>query len=604
MTTTELLHELLSRNVKIWVDDGQLKIQAPKDVLTMQLRDSLAKYKEQLITLINKNNRTSGSMLPRIEPEPELLNQPFPQTDVQQAYWIGREGGFMLGNIATHVYQEYDCIDLDIERLSAAFQKLIHRHPMLRCVMLANGEQKVLDSVPAYTIEVQDLTALTEEQAEAEMLRLRDQMSHTVKPSDQWPLFEIRASQCPDQKIRLHISLDMLILDFSSILLIFSEWMRMYQNIDARWAPLEVSFRDYVLAEQSLRRTKLHDQAREYWFNRLPTLPPGPELPLRADPATIASPRFVRRTDTLSPAQWQKLKERAKRVGLTPSALLLTAYSEILILWSKTSSFTINLTLSNRLPVHPQINEIAGDFSSVTLLEINRDLEATFQEQAQKVQDQLWQDLNYATFSGIQVLRELARRQGGAHRTFMPVVFTSAIGVDTLKVNSRENDFFGTEIFGISQTPQVWLDHQVYERGGHLVLNWDAVEDLFPQEMLDHMFQSYSELLRVLAESAEVWQQKRLVNLPSPQMQRRLDSNNQTRPLSNALLHTLFSEQAAKSALKQAVISCDRTLTYEELFQRANHTGRQLRKGAPNRMLWWPSSWKKDGSRSLPYSAF
>ena len=30
--------------------------------------------------------------------------------------------------------------------------------------------------------------------------------------------------------------------------------------------------------------------------------------------------------------------------------------------------FTLNLTLFNRLPLHPQVNELVGDFTSLELL--------------------------------------------------------------------------------------------------------------------------------------------------------------------------------------------------------------------------------------------
>ena len=51
----------------------------------------------------------------------------------------------------------------------------------------------------------------------------------------------------------------------------------------------------------------------------------------------------------------------------------------------------------------------------------------------------------------------------------MPVVFTSALGVSDDLVNMALP--FGEQIWGVSQTPQVWLDNQVMERGGGLSIN-------------------------------------------------------------------------------------------------------------------------------------
>ncbi|WP_258007506.1 hypothetical protein, partial [Pseudomonas syringae] len=55
------------------------------------------------------------------------------------------------------------------------------------------------------------------------------------------------------------------------------------------------------------------------------------------------------------------------------------------------------------------------------------------------------------------------------------------------------------------QTPQVWLDHQVYESEGDLCLNWDAVEALFDPNVLRAMFDQYLALLERLAEDPQAW---------------------------------------------------------------------------------------------------
>jgi non-ribosomal peptide synthetase component F len=59
----------------------------------------------------------------------------------------------------------------------------------------------------------------------------------------------------------------------------------------------------------------------------------------------------------------------------------------------------------------------------------------------------------------------------------------------------------------LSQTPQVWLDHQVYKVEDAVLLAWDAVDELFPQGLVDDMLRSYEGLLRRLAEKDNDWSQ-------------------------------------------------------------------------------------------------
>lgn len=98
---------------------------------------------------VTSSTKTESSFnLPTIVPNPQQLYQPFPLTDIQQAYWLGRNEAFELGNIAAHGYLELDCHYLDLTRLNQAWQKLILRHDMLRAVILADGQQQILPTVP------------------------------------------------------------------------------------------------------------------------------------------------------------------------------------------------------------------------------------------------------------------------------------------------------------------------------------------------------------------------------------------------------------------------------------------------------------------------
>ena len=113
--------------------------------------------------------------------------EPFPLTDMQQAYWLGRAGLYDLGQVSLHGYIEIESSDLDIDRLELALRVLIDRHDMLRAVILADGRQKVLQSVPGYTIQRIDLRTAASIDGELESLRQR--MSHEVIPLDVWPPF-------------------------------------------------------------------------------------------------------------------------------------------------------------------------------------------------------------------------------------------------------------------------------------------------------------------------------------------------------------------------------------------------------------------------------
>jgi amino acid adenylation domain-containing protein len=521
--------------------------------------------------------------LPELIVEEGERYEAFALNEIQQAYWVGRGGFFEMGNVAAHVYGEVEGRGLDLERLSRAWQRLIERHEMLRAVVLPEGQQRILEQTPRYEIVLEDLEGVEESAARQKQEQIRGEMSHQVRATDQWPLFEIRASRRGGYT-RLHISVDLLIADAWSILLLMREWEQLYGNPDQELPRLDVSFRDYVQTEMKLEGTALRAESGEYWRRRVETLAGAPELPLAKSPAGIEQPRFVRRSGRLEREAWRLLKKQGQQAGVTPSMLLCTAFSEVLGNWSKTQRFTLNVTMFNRLPLHEQVNQIVGDFTSVNLLEVERRA-GSFQKQAERVQQQLWEDLEHRYWSGLQVIRELHRIKGDGAMASMPVVFTSALAQGPGSGSGTVVGWLGRLVYGISQTPQVWLDHQVYEDDGALVYNWDAVEELFPSGVLEAMFQAYGELLDRLKSEAE-WQNERRNLAPAKQCEQRAVINASEESGVPQRLETLFDDQVSRRADRDAVVAGTRRLSYRQLQQRANRIAHWLgQRGATRNRL-------------------
>ncbi|MBD2018982.1 amino acid adenylation domain-containing protein, partial [Leptolyngbya sp. FACHB-36] len=345
-------------------------------------------------------------------------------------------------------------------------------------------------------------------------------------------------------------------------------------------------FRDYVLAEQSLPQTKLYQRSQDYWLNRIDTLPPAPDLPLAQNPKELKQHHCRRYQAQLAPAEWQQLKQKATHIGLTPSGLLLAAFAEILTLWSRNPQFTLNLALFNRLPMHPQVNHILGDFTSVTLLAVDNSASESFRDRAIRIQNQLWQDLEHRYFSGVRVTRELTRRRGSVPNA-MPVIFTSTLGFAAIGQETLTFSHFGELVYGISQASQAWMDVQVWEEKETLSFNWDVVEELFPEGLIADMFQSYCRLLNQLAVSDAVWLEPTRQLLPLNQLTQRMTINATDASIPDVLLHQLFTEQVRQNPDRPAVITSQRTLTYQELFDRSNQVGHRLRHlgASPNQLI-------------------
>lgn len=433
--------------------------------------------------------------LPALVPAPGRRLLPFPMTEVQQAYWVGRQSGFSLGETGSRFFIEFRVERLNVGRFNQAMNRLIQRHDMLRAVV-RNHQLQILLNVPSFELTCHLFDDIDDFQANA----IRDALSHQIKDSTLWPLFSVESVINTKGEARVFVNLDNMMLDGLSMQIFFSELDAFYQEPSINLPVLEITFRDYVEWKQQAVASQEVLRAKNYWQQRLSCLPSAPALPIQADPIMIRKPKFIRAAGSLSPQEWQALRNTAAKHQVTPAVVLMNAYACTLSAWSNYQPLTLNLTLFDRPDVHPDIHQIMGDFTTLLLLAWYPD--RSWLASLKRLQKQLANDLQHRQVSAVWVMRELARQQQLVS-TAMPVVFTSALG-------TSEGDFISHSgwlkpTWGISQTPQVWLDHQIYESSKHLFLNWDAVEDLLPQSLLEQMFGQYLTLLQTLATQPESW---------------------------------------------------------------------------------------------------
>lgn len=533
----------------------------------------LAKY----ISKLEGEEQNEEYDLPEYQPKKQDKYKPFPLTDVQQAYWVGRQEIFELGNVTTHSYDELEAEDIRIEAFEQAWNQLINRHEMLRTIITEDGYQQTLKEVPYYKIKVQDLENLNEEQCASGLQEVRNEMSHQQLCVTEWPTFDLRITKLPQNKARIHFSTDALFWDVWSFVNLVRELVVLYEGKSEMLPVLDFSFRDYVFAEQEIiKNSPKYKEAREYWYKKVKSLPPAPDFPIARNPRSIHNPKFTRYHRVLERERWEVLKKKASSYGITVTALLLAIHAEVFAAWSKESAFSLNLTFLSRHAVHPQVTDIVGEFTSLTLLAIDQQMDITFIERARKIQKDLWIDLEHNYISGVEVLRAMTSVQGEATQAKMPVVFTSALVVPVPDQEDTPIPFKPVSEDGITQTSQVWLDCGVWEDTKRLLCNWDVVEEVYPDGFIKEMFESYWSFVEKLAVEDEIWEQTVISLIPNNEKELRALINDTEQDWEKELLHTSFERQALQYPNAIAVETTNRNFTYHELNKKSNSLGNYL----------------------------
>jgi hypothetical protein len=199
-----------------------------------------------------------------------------------------------------------------------------------------------------------------------------------------------------------------------------------------------VHFRDYVTAlATQLPASAAYKRDLAYWTARLDTLPEPPALPLlpvatasiaalpavvshsfpqggiatgTANTAPAAGATFRHLAGALSRDQWGHFKRMCARHSMTPTACLAAVYAHALAAWQAapkdsaaespqrcgpTDRVLINVMHTTRLPLHPDIGAVFGNFSSTSLLDACVNQTTPFADTAAKIAEQLASDLEH-----------------------------------------------------------------------------------------------------------------------------------------------------------------------------------------------------------------
>lgn len=527
--------------------------------------------------------------------EPDKEEQSFPLTPIQAAYLVGRDPAFPLGGVATFYYFEYDRTpqntpEADLDRLQSAWNQLVRRHPMLRMVVDSDARQRVLAEVPDYVIPRTDLRVESPEAAAEALAALRAECSHQVLPADRWPLFDLRAALLPDGRTRLFVGVDVLALDLMSWMRLMREWGRFVADPALELPAPPLGFADLVRRKSDdpvERRRRETDAA--YWARRAPALPDGPALPWSRGPAEFSGHRLTRHAAELSADEWTQLRKQGAAHGLSPTGLLLAAFGLVLQRWGAREPFCLNTTLFDRDDLAlgddtPGLESVVGDFTSTVLVEIpvaDPGRWYGFAGYAASVNRQFWTDLDHRAVSGMEALRtaieagERPRATDAATGLPLPthtVVFTSGVGL--AGAGEAPAAWLGTEVFGVSQTPQVLLDHIVWDEDGRLRIAWDAVDGALPDGFVDGMLAAHVRLLRRLATEPELWTDPALGWDPS--FIRDEDVPRGAFGEAGPLLDDPLRAAASRNPDAPALLDLTRSVQAGELAERVARSGRAL----------------------------
>ncbi|MGM1062354.1 amino acid adenylation domain-containing protein [Saccharothrix sp. Mg75] len=414
---------------------------------------------------------------------------PFPLSPLQQAYVVGRDPELTDDPVGCRVHREFTVPDADCDRLVAAWHRLVAHHDALRLVVSETGTQRVLPDLAAPPVPVHDRRDATPDAFAAHVRAVRDRLERGV-PGFGEPLAAVEISLDADDTAVVHLALDGLAVDGRGLAVLLADWHRLYTDPAHVPPTAPLSLRDCALLLAAERDPAAREADLAHWTARLDPLPPAP---VRLRPAAGSSGRRAQFGGELDPGRWAALRARADRLGVSPTALLLTAFTESLARPGPPEPCAVVLTTSDRTRLPATADRVVGAFTSTAVFAAPATTARPFDDAAREVHDLLWRDLDHIGTSGVTALRAL---RGRGPAPDLPVVFTSLLDAAH---EGEDGGFADAVVHGSSRTSGVALDCQVWSWRGGLAWRWDVAADRFATGDPEVLSARFATALDVLA---------------------------------------------------------------------------------------------------------
>ncbi len=467
---------------------------------------------------------------------------------------------------------------LDGGLLERAFDAVIARHEILRTrIELIDGApaQEVMDARP-FELSVFDVRSVPAAERDAEARRLLGELA--ARPFDLSGDILLRAGLA-------HLGDHDLLLvvfhhagsDHVSSALLFGELDELYGALLEGRRPqlpeLPIQYADYAQWQREQLTGERLAELVGYWRAKLAGAPDRLELPTDRPRPAVQSYRGELREFTIDAELASRLRELARREGVSMFMLLLAAWGVLLHRYTGADDLVIGAPASGRH--HDEIASLLGFFSNTLALRSDLSGDPTFSELLARVklttlEAQIHQELPFE-----KLVEALNPDRAQSHSP----VFQVLLGFDVAP--ARPPSLAGNVLEQLPTPGWRWsrFDLSIVLRdltSGELRASVEYATDLFDASTIERLIGH----LRTLLASAAGDPGKRLSQLGILTAEERhellVERNDTDSTYDHRCLHELFSEQAARTPDAIAVTSGGQRITYGELDRWTNQLAREL----------------------------
>lgn len=396
---------------------------------------------------------------------------------------------------------------LDVVLLDRAFRELAQRQTVLRTTIDTEGGEPVQvihDDIDPGLLEVQDLSALPEDEREAEVARRMQAMVETpFEDLSQAPLFRAQLFRLAEDEHALFFMPHHIIWDGWSFDLLYSDIAEIYAALVEGRAPrlpeLPVTYGDYAVWHNEWIKGPEYARQLASWRERLGA--PGPQ---GGRPQALPTDKPRKRGMSGSSASCKvmvpgdltaALQARSRDMDVTLFVTLLGAYALLLANQAGQRDMVIGTPVRGRNSA--EVEGLMGYFTNLLPLRMDIDPTLPFTGLVRKVRDVVLDSFSAPDIRLEDLTRELSlRSEGGGTMLYQALFSFQDIRQRVVRWGGLEHSRI--EVFqpGATEDLGLWFVQDGGGMAGGLIYNSDI---LFEQSIL-RLRKRYMALLRAIAD--------------------------------------------------------------------------------------------------------
>ena len=575
----ELLSELEAKQISLSLKGDKLGLTAPKDALTMPLKQKIKRFKSEIIVLLgNKENELpvngySPIAKTRVQPNYALSN-------AQRRLWV-------LDQLETgqNAYNIPEAIritgSLNTIALEQALTQLLERHESLRTnFVLENGQpRQIIQPAGAF-----NLTINIWEHSDAATLSAYVQAhAHKVFDLTKDVLLKVELLELGDKEYILLFNMHHIISDGWSIGILFKELNVLYQAIDsgqsAKLAPLQIQYKDYAAWQhQLLSDNETMDALRTYWQEKLANLATL-ELPTDFPRPNVKTYQGTNLVYKFKEQLLSQLETLSRANGATLFMTLTAIVKILLYRYSGQEDIILGTPSAGRN--HPDLHDQIGYYINTVVLRDHLAPNDSFTDTLVKVKQTALAAFERELYPFDQLVEELALDRDMSRSPIFDVMLV-------LQNNEQSELKLGATKLSVLASP---FEVSKFDLTINFAQGMDGLEmgieyntSLFKEATIGRMIQHLETLITnvLVNPSVAIGQVNILPNAEKELIQHTFNDTKADFPANKTIID-LFEAQVQKTPDKIAVIfdsdsNRDRIqLTYKELNEQANRVGHYLR---------------------------